>query len=188
MSAAPAPLEHARTPRARVLMAFEEICVACKLSAAELMKPRLQRRKFKHRFAAIGDVALRFPKMSAFTISRILLCDAQIVTDALLARRRPDKRQSYVLSDRLSSDARIEKLIELTARHHGVEAGEIIGHRRIHHVHAARIQAVVTVRHYFPALSLPKLGDIFNRDHSTILHELRAGQKRGVQPLAVTFE
>ena len=81
--------------------------------------------------------------------------------------------------------ARIRQLIECAAFHPGVAVGDIIGVSRFKRVHAARLQAIVTVRDHYPKMSLPHLGDIFKRDHSTILHALRVARARGIEPMEV---
>ncbi|MGD9868943.1 MAG: helix-turn-helix domain-containing protein [Hyphomicrobiales bacterium] len=61
---------------------------------------------------------------------------------------------------------------------HGIAEDTVFSPCRERPVVAARWDAVVAVATTFPRLSLPKLGQIFGRDESTILYALR---KRGVR-------
>lgn len=77
-------------------------------------------------------------------------------------------------------------IIDRVASVFGVSYGEIVGQRRNRHVVAARhaaIQAVVEAR---PDMTLPMVGRIFNKDHTTIMHALgkkkRAASKQEGQP------
>lgn len=69
-------------------------------------------------------------------------------------------------------------IAEVEARH-GLSAGDIPGPGRTARVVAARFEAIAEVRAAYPDKSLPWLGRVFNRDHTTILHALR---KMGLWP------
>jgi len=56
---------------------------------------------------------------------------------------------------------------------HGVSYDDILGRSRARHLVAARHEAIYEVRKRRPHLSLPQIGRIFKRDHTTILHALR---------------
>ncbi|MBX3751922.1 MAG: hypothetical protein KF897_17725, partial [Opitutaceae bacterium] len=57
------------------------------------------------------------------------------------------------------------------------------GASRTRHVVEARFEAIRLVRAARPDLSLPAIGRLFNRDHTTILHALkRAGTTVRPQP------
>ena len=82
--------------------------------------------------------------------------------EGLLAQvRRPTPR-----------DARMA-LIRAVARRHGVTVREIMGRRALSHLVAARRAAIVAIYDNFPD-SLPQIGRLFGRDHTTILHHVRA--------------
>jgi chromosomal replication initiation ATPase DnaA len=55
----------------------------------------------------------------------------------------------------------------------GVTYNEVVGESRTGRVVAARYAAILAVRRAFPHKSLPWLGRVFDRDHSTILHALK---------------
>lgn len=72
---------------------------------------------------------------------------------------------------------RIRSKIAVVARHHGLPVQAILGRRRTRVIVAARQQAMWEVRKAF-GLSLPRLGQIFGRHHTTVLHDLRAYEAR----------
>lgn len=61
---------------------------------------------------------------------------------------------------------------------HGIAEDVVFSPCREHPVVTARWDALVAVATTFPRLSLPKLGEIFGRDETTVLYALR---KRGVR-------
>lgn len=64
-------------------------------------------------------------------------------------------------------------IIVLTEIGHGLPEGSITGTSRKVPVVKARFEAIAKVREARPDLSLPALGRIFRRDHTTILYALR---------------
>lgn len=69
-------------------------------------------------------------------------------------------------------------LIERVAVWHGVEAAAILSHMRHARVVQARFDAIAAVKGAYPAVSLSRLGMIFDRDHTSIYHALK---KRGMR-------
>ena len=65
------------------------------------------------------------------------------------------------------------KIIKEVAEKHKVSAGEIKGPRRNRYILAARFEAILRIHRELPHLSLPQIGRIFNRDHTTILYVIR---------------
>ena len=59
------------------------------------------------------------------------------------------------------------------AERHEVSLADVLGPSRFQHVVRARFAAIRAVRQRYPEMSLPQLGRLFNRDHTTILHALR---------------
>lgn len=59
---------------------------------------------------------------------------------------------------------------------HGYTLAEIVGKRQNKEIIAARHDAIKAVADARPDMSLPQVGKIFHRDHTSILHALR---KRG---------
>ena len=80
---------------------------------------------------------------------------------------------SYVLEHNLSPRDQILRIIEVVAHAHGITADRLLSSERIREVVQARDAAILEVAETFPWLSLPHLGRIFKRDHTTILHSLR---------------
>jgi len=64
-------------------------------------------------------------------------------------------------------------LIAEIAEQHDVSLADVIGPSRFRHIINARFAAIRAVRQRYPEMSLPQLGRLFNRDHTTILHALR---------------
>ena len=64
-------------------------------------------------------------------------------------------------------------LIAEIAERHEVSLADVLGPSRFQHVVRARFAAIRAVRQRYPEMSLPQLGRLFNRDHTTILHALR---------------
>lgn len=71
-----------------------------------------------------------------------------------------------------------KKVIEVVALKHDVLPEEILGVSRKKEIVKARHEAIFEVHRRFHKLSLPRLGQIFNRDHTTILHALRKADAR----------
>jgi chromosomal replication initiation ATPase DnaA len=64
-------------------------------------------------------------------------------------------------------------IIRLVATRHGVSVADIKGATRVFHIVAARQEAMALVYKLRPDLSLPAIGRIFDRDHTTVLHAVR---------------
>ena len=64
-------------------------------------------------------------------------------------------------------------LIRVAALRHGVRYGDVIGESRSKYVVAARDHAIRLIWTHCRLMSLPAVGRLFDRDHTTILHSLR---------------
>lgn len=71
-----------------------------------------------------------------------------------------------------SPKAQIRKVIEEVCERHDVNYNDIMSKSRFAHIVAARHEAIVRVAAAFPWMSLPKLGRVFGRDHTSIMHAL----------------
>jgi chromosomal replication initiation ATPase DnaA len=69
--------------------------------------------------------------------------------------------------------ALIKRAIAEVARDHGVTFDDIVSERRDKFIVSARTAAIKKVRASFSNLSLTQIGRVFNRDHTTILYNLR---------------
>lgn len=69
-------------------------------------------------------------------------------------------------------------VIAAIARQHDVTVAEIMSDRRDRHVVHARRAAMTAIYRQFPD-SLPQIGRLFRRDHSTVMHNLRAAGSLG---------
>lgn len=73
-------------------------------------------------------------------------------------------------------------IIAEAALQHGVSVEDIVGQGRSKPLIAARHQAVVEVATRNPAMSMPQIGRLFRRDHTTILAVFRKFSLRGHKP------
>ena len=71
-------------------------------------------------------------------------------------------------------------ILRKVADAHGLHPDEILSPRRSRKHIKARHMAICMANAMFPKLSLPKLGKIFNRDHSSVLHALNKAKRDGV--------
>lgn len=70
------------------------------------------------------------------------------------------------------------RLIATVAQEHGVSPAELLGTSRHRHIITAKQAAMLAVRERM-GLSYPVIGELFNRDHTTVLHGcLRAERRR----------
>lgn len=73
----------------------------------------------------------------------------------------------------------IKSIIANAAKVNGVTYEAIMSRARPRDVCRARFDAIAAVSAAYPDMSFPRIGRIFNRDHSSIVHAL---MMRGVQP------
>ena len=77
-------------------------------------------------------------------------------------------------------------IIREVATEHGLRVCDVIGPRRMKRLVSARFKAIYRVANERPDLSLPAIAKIFgNRDHTSILHALRAYADRNGLPQLV---
>jgi hypothetical protein len=75
--------------------------------------------------------------------------------------------------------AHIKALIAKAAQDNGVSYDAVMSRARPRDVCRARFDAIAAVSAAYPDMSFPRIGKIFNRDHSSIVHAL---MMRGVPP------
>jgi hypothetical protein len=68
--------------------------------------------------------------------------------------------------------AQVRKVIEAVCERHEVAYTAVMSRSRFADIVAARHEAIVAVATAFPWMSLPKIGRVFGRDHTSILHAL----------------
>lgn len=71
-----------------------------------------------------------------------------------------------------------EEIVGRVAAAHGYSLTDILSPRRDTKLVFARQDAMLALQEARPLLSLPTLGRLFHRDHSTVLHGLRRARKR----------
>lgn len=67
----------------------------------------------------------------------------------------------------------VSNIIRDTAKKYDLRASDLKGDRRNQSIIAARHEAMVTAYLERPDLSLPQLGNQFNRDHTSVLHAVK---------------
>lgn len=76
----------------------------------------------------------------------------------------------------------VARIISRVAAEYCVSSATLLGKDLPRKLYAARLAAILAVIDRFPGYSTPRLGRIFRRDHSTILHYLhKAGIRRGLK-------
>lgn len=70
-------------------------------------------------------------------------------------------------------DAKVQAIIAAVGDAESVHVNEIMGERRTARIAAARQLAMAIIRRD-TNLSLVEVGEIFNRDHGTVIHALKA--------------
>lgn len=79
-----------------------------------------------------------------------------------------------------------KRIIARVAAAFGFTCADIVGDRRTHDVVRARFAAIAAVREAHPDWSTTKLGQVFNRDHTSILHAIRKMERTGIPQRPVT--
>lgn len=74
-------------------------------------------------------------------------------------------------------------IVAQVASEHGLTTADLYGPRRTRDVAWPRQEAIWRV-HQLGKHSLPAIGALFNRDHTTVLHSIRAYEKRLAQDVA----
>lgn len=72
----------------------------------------------------------------------------------------------------LLAPASHKTIIKLVSLRHEVAMSDMTGLTRFRNIVAARNDAIALIYTHCPWLSLPQMGTIFGRDHTTILHSL----------------
>ena len=90
-------------------------------------------------------------------------------------RKAKEEAEAKKIDGRLS----VREIIAHVAALHCLKAGDLVGPRRMKHIIEARHEAIRIVADLRPDLSLPQIGRVFNKDHTTILHALRKTKQEG---------
>ena len=81
--------------------------------------------------------------------------------------------EGYRCIDVLAAKTPAKKIIAQVAAIHGLSVAEVMSNRRNRPVVEARFDAIKAVADIRPDMSLPQIGRLFGKDHTTILHALR---------------
>lgn len=77
----------------------------------------------------------------------------------------------------LVAPARVKHIIQTVALEYQVSVSEIVGKRRTGHIVSARHEAIRRVARE-TGWSLPRIGKVFNRDYTTVLHALDPAKRK----------
>lgn len=91
--------------------------------------------------------------------------------EAIFERLRAEANEVFQRS--LRARPNVDTIIARIAAEHGVPVGEIMSSRRSAKVVACRAAAMVAVARARPDYSYPRLGELFGRDHTTIMHAVQ---------------
>lgn len=146
-----------------------------------------------HPFGIEEEQAKRFggynPAFARQVWAKRRQCRPRVPSKKEIARIQAQERRAKAEADRVARlKAMIERgdiqaIIAEVALAHRVTVEDILGHGKSAPLVKARHQAMVEVAIRRPAFSLPQLGKVFNRDHTTILHAL---QKFGIRDRAAS--
>lgn len=87
-------------------------------------------------------------------------------------------RATAAASESKTPRRRCMEIVSAVAAEAGVTVADILGPRRNIPVVRARHEAMRAVARAFPQMSLPQVGRLFQRDHTTILNALRGGSAK----------
>jgi hypothetical protein len=113
----------------------------------------------------------------------------KIVMEVIAARAAEcrDDASARIL-DELKAPVSVKALLKEVAGRHEVTVGEILGPSRVTKIKDARWEAIILVHAAHPLWSLPKIGRLFNKDHTTILHCLKqSGMRPDLRPRASNY-
>ena len=131
-----------------------------------------------------GPVLLE-AKREAKKVAEKILADAAKEAEAMIERAKIEAdrivanavdRASEIVSASLQREAVRRLAIDIirdVARKHGISVETIKSSTRTKHIVEARHEAMALVYTLRPDLSLPQIGKIFERDHTTILYAVR---------------
>lgn len=132
-------------------------------------------RKFKDDLADAKQrlVAARRDREDAERAVRLAHHEERLAEEALLDLESSNAAKIYATLDVEKMASEPKRIITRVASEHGVGYRDIIGPDRRSHVVTARWAAIDAVRKAHPTYSLIKLGQVFHRDHTTILNAIR---------------
>ncbi len=90
---------------------------------------------------------------------------------------RPKRKQRSENRRAKSHSSLVREIVKLVSRRVGVHPETIMGRQRTKEVAAARAVAMAAMKATRPYLSTTQIGELFKRDHSTVIHNLRKVQR-----------
>lgn len=99
------------------------------------------------------------------------LCAIKILSDKPITLEVAREAISDIVKEKVSVNVTIEKVLETVSKKYGVSEDELKSKKKTSSVANAR-QIAMHVLRKTTDLSLPKIGKIFNRDHSTVLSSI----------------
>lgn len=85
---------------------------------------------------------------------------------------QPKPRRLPVARNDIRPHTPLQNIIDLVARMHGVSFAAVMSKSKRARICIARYAAICAIRQARPGMTLPQLGKLFGRDHTTIIHAL----------------
>lgn len=85
----------------------------------------------------------------------------------------------YQMLDVIEAKVSARKLMRVVAEGYGVTDLDLMGPRRDRFIVRVRHEAIRAVADARPDMTLPQIGKVFNRDHTSVIHALRKTKKPG---------
>ncbi|QRE76508.1 helix-turn-helix domain-containing protein [Methylobacterium aquaticum] len=143
-------------------------------SRVSLARARAERAAHARRLAKAREIARR----SRVAWASLMRSDYGLFRRMQRLARLREAAEFKHIVNHPDGEAIVDLIVE-TARRHCVSVVTLMGPDRTAPVLAARWAAIAAVHEAFPHLSLPRLGHVFQRDHTTILNALR---RLGLRP------
>ncbi|WP_434286286.1 helix-turn-helix domain-containing protein [Celeribacter sp. SCSIO 80788] len=89
--------------------------------------------------------------------------------------------RAWQRATRFTCERSLSEIISTFADERGVKVTDLVGPSKKQTLARHRQDCMATIRREKPSMSLPDIGRAFNRDHTTVLHALRAVEKRAAQ-------
>lgn len=98
---------------------------------------------------------------------------------ALAEQRAREKRDRELIEKQIASEPEYKRIIAVVAHVHRITVEELLSRSRNSKIAAARHHLIWELRNRKCQFSLTKIGQIINRDHSTVNHSLEFMAKSG---------
>ncbi|KFB10354.1 Chromosomal replication initiator protein DnaA [Nitratireductor basaltis] len=153
---------------------------------AEENRKRLEQERALAERRKLAETARKFEMErrvaeEAAQISRILKARVEEEGGSLkdLSKNQIRSRRAFIRRELAEGNMfePVKNIIQRVAEEHGLCIGDLVGRSRCRKLVAVRQKAIREVHQTRPDLSYVQIGRAFNRDHTTVLHAIRKGEK-----------